>query len=151
MFISYFHHESLAVQERIQFLATSLQQLHGYSVYLPQTHGESKERVVDAMDRSKTVLICLTEEYHRRTSPVNVGRDEEDDHCRVELNYALGALTSAKIVIVAFEEAVSKKTHWKHRFRNELYSVKPLSLLSEGEEMEGRVKDVADRIKVTMK
>jgi hypothetical protein len=151
VFISYFHHDSLAVQERIQFLATSLQQLHSYSVYLPQTHGESKERVVDAMDRSKTVLICLTEEYHRRTSPVNVGRDEEDDHCRVELNYALGALTSAKIVIVAFEEAVSKKTHWKHRFRNELYSVKPLSLLSEGEEMEGRVKDVADRIKVTIK
>ena len=155
IFISYAVNDASLYRDRLLGLTQFLRQ-QGYHCYLPEpdSHHDSKERRLEALDRSKCMILCVTEEYHNRVNLMNTntveGGGNSQDWCRWELNYALGAMTLNKIIPVIFEATLSKKTHWKHRFRSDLYSSKPIPFFDEAS-LSSRCEDISVRVKATTK
>jgi CYTH domain-containing protein len=124
----------MEIQNQITSLVSHLRSI-GYSVFVRDIHNydnhsssELIERIITAIDRSKIVLICLTEAYQRciNNQPENIIGIKENDFCRMEFNYCIGCLSSTKMIPLVFDEMMSKKTAWKLKIRSELYSIKPV-------------------------
>ena len=71
--------------------------------------GNIKDQMANGIDNASVIIVFITKRYCEKVAQ----KENEDDNCKLEFNYAAHKKTHAKMIAVVMEERMCKNSDWE--------------------------------------